>query len=124
MECFAHAGSPAAGVCKACGKGACRSCLKDSGVAVACSDSCAAEAKLLHEMNQKAKNLYGLGPKGQMTNYGFLVYGIFGVLFLAVAAFGWFSRGELEPVSTVFGLTFVGVAAFSRQRARRLGLNC
>lgn len=40
MECFAHSGSNAVGVCKSCGKGVCRACAIQVTRGLACSAEC------------------------------------------------------------------------------------
>ena len=69
MECFAHAGATAIGLCKSCAKGVCRECARDLGFALACSERCATYAAELDSMNKKAKQIYAVGGRKRKPNF-------------------------------------------------------
>lgn len=124
MECFAHEGKSAAGLCKSCGKAVCRSCALDQGFAIACSESCAREASALHEMNQRGKKLYGIDAKRSRLPSGVIMWLLFGLTFCGLGAFASWRSGEPEWFLLVFGTACFVVAAIAYRRAREIGIQC
>jgi hypothetical protein len=50
MECFAHPSAVAVGICKCCGKGACRSCAIPVTRGLACSEGCKETSESLSQL--------------------------------------------------------------------------
>ena len=123
MECFAHPSSPAVAACKACGRAVCRTCARDLGFAVACSDTCAKEAADLHEMNQRGKRIYGIGMKPKLAS-GVIVWIMFAVLFIGWGVFQTIKTGEPEWFPIIFGIGAGVIAAIVYRRSREIGLQC
>jgi hypothetical protein len=125
MECFTHEGKTAVGVCKACGKAVCRSCAKDIGFAVACSDTCATEYGELNEMNQRGKRIYGIGKNAKKKlPSGVTMWLLFAVFFGGFGILPIFKIGRPDWFFLIFsGISFI-VAYISYRRSKDLGLQC
>ena len=124
MNCFLHGNSSAVAVCKTCGKGVCSVCAIDKGVAVTCSDPCANEAAVLHEMNQRGKKIYGLtGAKSSLPS-GVIVWTLFCLFFIGFAVLRYFKNHEIEPFLIGFGLLCGVIAVIAYRRVRSIGLQC
>jgi len=123
MECLKHPSQPAVASCKSCGRAICRACAKDLGFAVVCSEICRVEATDLHEMNQRAKGVYGVGCAPKRFPMASVTLAAFGTLFLAFGAravvegtyFGWF------PL--LFGAVCAVLAVVSYRRVRDMQFN-
>jgi len=103
MNCFLHGNSSAVAVCKTCGKGVCSVCAIDKGVAVTCSDTCANEAAVLHEMNQRGKKIYGLtGAKSSLPS-GVIVWTLFCLFFIGLQYSGTLRTTRSSPSSSDLG---------------------
>jgi hypothetical protein len=92
---------------------------------VACSEACAQEASLLHEMNQRGKKVYGLGGGARsVIPSGVIMWALFCVFFVGIGVFTYIRSGHLEPFMLGFG-TLCGVVGFiAYRRARNIGLQC
>lgn len=124
MECFAHQGSCAVGVCKACGKAVCRSCAIDVGVALACSQDCAKEAADVHEMNQRGKRIYGIGVDRKRLPSGIVMWLLFGTIFAGFGAVSSYRSHEPDWFPLLFGLAFYFIAWLAYRRVKEIGLQC
>lgn len=124
MECFAHPGSDAVGICKTCGKAVCRDCVVDTGFAIACSESCASEATALHQMNQAGKRLYGIGVDRKKLPSGIVMWLLFGTLFSGYGVFEFMQDSGLQWFPSLFGAASFLVAWIGYRRAKDVGLQC
>ena len=124
MECFSHPSSQGVGVCKHCGKVVCRSCAKDLGFAIVCSDACATESTDLHEMNQRAKKIYGIGVAKKKIPSGVIIWVMFGLLFSGFGIFNSLRDGQPEWFLLVFGAMGFIIAFIAYRRAKEVGLQC
>jgi hypothetical protein len=123
MECFNHAGVAGVGVCKACGKAICRTCVIDLGYAVACSETCSKEAAELQEMNNKGKRIYGIGSSKKRLPSGALIYIIMAVVFGGIGIAGSFG-GEIQWFMLIMGAMFGIFSVIAYRRAKDIGLQC
>jgi hypothetical protein len=125
MQCFSHAPEPAIGTCKSCGRGICRACAQVLDAGLACSEACATEVAESHEMNRRAKRIYGIGKSAaQRLPLAALMWAGFALLFGGVALFQYLRNGIVDWFPLLFGLlcAILGVATY--RRARDLQLNC
>ena len=126
MECFAHAAQAAVGICKNCGRGVCRSCARDLGLSgIACSAACEAEVGELREINQRAKNLYGIGAVARKRlPLAPLMWASFALLFGGFGAYEYVRAGHVEWFLLLFGLLCAVLSALTWRRLRELKFNC
>ncbi|WP_156397980.1 hypothetical protein [Duganella sp. Root336D2] len=124
MECFEHSGSNSVGVCKACGKAVCRTCVVDAGVAIACSDRCAKEAADVHEMNQRGKKLYGIGTDRKNLPSGVVMWLLLGALFSGYGIYASLRSREPEWFLLLFGAVSFFIAWLAYYRAKDVGIQC
>lgn len=124
MKCFAHEDAPAIGICKACGRGVCRSCATVSTFSLACSDACEKEAGELNEMNAKAKRIYGIGNVKQVFPLVVLMWCLFALMFGGLGLFNWIVRERVDGFLLIFGGVCAVLAIVSYRRAKALQLNC
>ena len=85
MKCFAHDTADAVAICKACGRGTCRTCATLVGNWVACGASCATAVASLNDMVQRT------GPRMRATHKAQAA--VFLVLFFAAALAGVIADG-------------------------------
>ena len=125
MECFTHNGKSAVGICKACGKAVCRTCAKDLGFGLACSDTCATEYTELNEMNQRGKRIYGIGKnvKKKLPS-GVVMWLMFAVFFGGFGIFQTIKTGRPDWFLLIFSAISLIVAFISYRRSKDLGLQC
>ena len=123
MECFAHSGTQAVGVCKSCGKAVCRACVIDLGTSIACCDRCAKEATDLHEMNQRGKKIYGIGVPDKLPS-GVIMWLLFALLFGGFGIYQSYRNHEPEWFLLLFGALSLVIAFIAYRRAKDVGLQC
>jgi hypothetical protein len=123
MECFSHAGSPAVGVCKTCGKATCRSCAKDAGLFMTCSEVCEKEAADVHEMNQRGKKLYGIGVPKRIAS-GVIMWFLFALLFGGFGVFQTIKKQQPEWFLLLFGAVAFCIGILAYKRTKESGLQC
>lgn len=63
MECFHHAGTAAAGVCKACGRGLCRECARVDGGWIHCEGECGTYAGIMRRVLTQSSGLKKAAPR-------------------------------------------------------------
>ena len=124
MECFSHSGVQAVGICKTCGKAVCRTCAVDVGIALACSDACADEAKDVHEMNQKGKKIYGIGASRSKLPSGVIMWLLFAAFFGGYGIYVSYRKQQPEWFLLIFGAISLVIAVIAYRRAKDLGLQC
>lgn len=61
MHCFNHQTKEAIGLCRNCFKGLCQECCQKNEDHLACSENCAQKVNEVEEINERAKNIYGVG---------------------------------------------------------------
>ena len=105
MNCFKHHSSSAVGICKSCGKGLCRACAADTGVGLACLNSCEDNVAILGRMiSNNARVMRAADAQVRSS-------ALFGVVMgAAFLGFAWWSYNGgnvfLAIVFGVFGLPF------------------
>jgi hypothetical protein len=121
MECFSHIDAPAVGICKTCGRAICRKCAIDFGIALACCDVCADEARELHEMNQRGKKIFGIGATQPRLPGGVLIWLLFAMFFGGSGLYLRYFNAEAEWVALVFAGVSLLIAFIVYRRARQIG---
>lgn len=125
MDCFEHASTAAAGICRCCGGGVCRACARLESGGIVCSDACATEIGELREINERAKQLYGVGANAKRRlPLAPLMWGAFALLFLGFGAYGYSMTGRVEWFLVLFGLVCAVLCVVTWRRLRDLKLNC
>ncbi|BFM12680.1 hypothetical protein R50072_28330 [Simiduia litorea] len=124
MNCFTHSEECAVAVCKACGKAICHGCTIDLGHAVACSDRCKVEAEELHQMNAKAKRIYGLGGAKKLSPLAPLIWLLIASPFIFLLISVYMRKGTIEWFALIFIGACIVIGLISWRRNRALELNC
>jgi hypothetical protein len=125
MECFTHVSSAAVGICKNCGRGICRSCARDLPAGLACSDGCATEIEELREINQRAKQIYGVGRNAKRRlPLASLMWGAFALLFGGLGVYEFSRGGRADWFLLLFGLLCAVLCVVTYRRMKELKLNC
>jgi hypothetical protein len=118
VKCFHHPDVDAVGLCKACGKGLCRSCAVDMGQGLACANSCEVAVRDLIVQLAVSRKALATTPGAYKTQstIGFVTGGIF-VATAALSALtpAWF----VAPLLALFGvpMLYQGVRARRTYRA-------
>ncbi|HEY1190465.1 MAG TPA: hypothetical protein VGE74_22725 [Gemmata sp.] len=100
MQCFAHRGSAAVGLCKSCGKGVCADCASDTGVGLACrDDKCGERVLLLDRM--VTNNARVMRTANSQTRSSGLLLLVMGLVFAGLG--GWDYLSNSGPLTVVFG---------------------
>ncbi len=115
MECFTHISAPAVGFCKICGKAVCRQCALSDTLQITCSTACAKEAADLHEMNQRAKKLYGIGVPKKVPS-SVIMWALFALLFGGFGIYQTIKHQQPDWFLILFGAAsaFIGLLAYLR----------
>lgn len=124
MQCFVHEDAPAVGACKVCVRAVCRSCARVATFALTCSDACEREAAELHEMNVRAKRIYGIGDTKRVFPLAVLMWGLFALMFGGFGFFNWIVLDRTDWFLLVFGGVCAFLAVISYRRTKSLQLNC
>ncbi|MDY3553114.1 hypothetical protein R5W24_002206 [Gemmata sp. JC717] len=94
MQCFAHRGSVAVGLCKSCGKGVCSDCVNDTGVGLACrDDECGERVLLLDRI--VANNARVMRTANSQTRSSGLLLLLMGLVLLGLGCWGYLSDSWL-----------------------------
>jgi hypothetical protein len=117
MECFAHAGATAVGVCR-CGKAVCRGCAQDLGHALACSDACAAIAAEMELLNQRAKRTLAAAERRNKTNFFFIFLAAFGIFFIAFGIYAWTIPNDVAGFTGGAGVVMLALSWIARAQTR------
>ncbi len=108
MNCFNHDDVPAVGMCKSCGKGICRECLKEIPDGLACKGTCVDRSVMINRIIDNNQRMVS-AANSQIKNGGWLTVAI-GVFICAMGIL--LSYGEsffpFGLISGVIGLTFLG----------------
>ena len=119
MECFSHAGRPAVGTCRACGKGVCRSCAADLGRGLACAGRCEEPARALIASIEQSIRIQGFS--GGMVHAARTLWVGIAWVSLAVGVFVvlWgLSLPHFREIA-LLGIPFLGIGALTLRVARR-----
>jgi hypothetical protein len=86
MHCFIHAKTEAIGLCRHCSKGLCRECCRHAETVIVCSENCAQKVNEVEEINERAKNIYGVGQYASKRRFSLsvILYFCMGVLFTSL----------------------------------------
>jgi hypothetical protein len=122
MECFSHPGANAVAVCKSCGKAVCRTCARDTGVGVVCSDACAKEAAQANDLTESAKRAYGLGERKPRLPLTATMHGLFGVFLIAFGGYETWRGGSAGWFLLGFGTLICVFAVLAYRRSKAMGL--
>jgi len=116
MKCFYHPQNDAVGSCKYCFRGVCAQCARDSGVGLACSDTCVSEIKSAHALIERNKKLVAFAPKTHSRSA--LMLTMMAVVFIG---FGMFSKVPfLSALLIVFGVVMLCGATFAILNSRKI----
>jgi hypothetical protein len=116
VKCFNHPQNEAVGSCKHCFRGVCPQCARDSGVGLACSETCEGEIKSVHALVERNKNLTAFAPKTHSRSAFMLT--MMSVVFIG---FGIFSKIPfMSAFLIVFGVVVLCGAAFSLLNSRKI----
>lgn len=124
MQCYQHQEKISVGLCKACQKAVCPICAKDTGRGLACSDTCASEVGAINEMNDRAKQIYGIGSKSKLPATGILFYFFFALVCLGVGLYPLAYGKSVEWFLVLVGFGFLVFGTMAYVRTRKLRLNC
>ena len=125
MDCFTHASTAAVGICKNCGRGVCRSCARDLPEGLACSDGCQTEIGELREINQRAKQIYGVGTSAKRRlPLASLMWGAFALLFGGLGVYQYVDLGRVDWFLLLFGSLCAVLCVVTYRRMKELKLNC
>lgn len=124
MNCFTHHNVAAVAVCKVCGRAICSACAVDLGYAVACSERCEKDASELHQMNAKAKRIYGLGGAKKLTPMAPLIWILLASPFIFTLISVYMRRGKIEWFALIFVAACLVIGIISWRRNKALDLNC
>ena len=116
MKCFSHPQSEAVGSCKHCFRGVCAQCARDSGVGLACSESCESQIKSTHALVERNKKLVAFAPKTHTRSALMLTM-------MAVAFIGFGIVSKIPFMSAfliVFGAVMLCGAAFAFVNSRKI----
>jgi hypothetical protein len=120
MECFHHAGTAAAGSCRACLKGLCRQCAIPLEGGLACPDGCEPFARALVRSLQQSVRLQDVST-GFLRSARGLWLGLTAVaLFVGVFVVVWGVRlPEFREVA-LLGVPFLALALLAGRLARNI----
>jgi hypothetical protein len=107
MECFAHAGATAVGLCRSCAKGVCRECARDLGFALACSERCATATSEGEALSLRAKKAWSIGGRKRKPNILLIMFIVFGLLFAGYGAYHTFVWNDFDFVGLGIGSAFL-----------------
>lgn len=124
MKCYNHNETDAIGVCKACYKSICAECAVDTGRGLACSDECVAEVCDLNEIIDRSKQIYSIGKDSKLPPTGILMFGLFGVMFVAWGIHNSMRWENVDIFTILMGAGFLIIAIISYIRTRKLKINC
>lgn len=124
MKCFNHREADSVGMCKACQKAVCPSCLIDTGRGLACSDECATEVHELNAIVDKSKRIYSIGTKPRLLPTGILMYFMFASLFFFWGVYNSFQWNKIDYFTLLMGIGFFVVAIIAYVKNKKLNLNC
>jgi amino acid permease len=124
VKCFKHYETDSVGICKACKKAVCHSCLIDTGRGLACSDECVIEVNYSNEIIHKSKIIYSIGSKSKLLPTGILMYFMFSVLFFCWGVYNSFQWNKIDYFTMFMGITFFVIAIIAYNRNKRINLNC
>lgn len=125
MHCHTHRSETATGICKSCGRGVCPNCARESALSITCSQECEDNAAALQTMNERAMQIYGIGPdkpKGLPTNT--VMPAVMGLGFLGWGAYDYFVlRTDMWIFMSLMGLLFLFGSWLGWRKFRQNGLN-
>lgn len=78
----------------------------------------------MHEMNERALRIYGIGSTRRRAPLVPLMWAGFALLFGGYGAFIYFARGDLQWFPLLFGLLTSVMAVATWRRAKELEINC
>ena len=124
MKCFSHVEREAVGVCKACSKAVCESCVIDTGRGITCSDDCTKEIDEQNQIIDKSKKIYSIGSKSPLMPTGLLMHFFFGFAFGGFGLYQTLKSGSPNWFLLVMGAGFLVVGCIGWYRNRKLNINC
>ena len=126
MQCFQHNETPSIGICKACNKAVCSSCIIDTGNGIACSKQCEKETLEINQIIDRSKKIYSIGDNAasNLIPSSVIVYLFFAILFLGWSAFEYFSKSRVDTFLIVVGTGFLIMSVITYRRAKKMGINC
>lgn len=103
MECFAHSGVQAVALCRGCGKGVCRECVRDLGYSgVVCSDQCQKKVVEYDALYNRSRDILARTR---------IAYYVVSVLFFTLGGFfAWQKDYAMAPFFVLFGMVTLTLA--------------
>jgi len=102
MKCFNHREIEAIGLCSACNKGVCSSCLNETSDTITCSEPCA--AKIVEAERLFQRNVFITSNQSKYKNF---MPSFFVAVGLSIIGLEFHSRGNLG-LSSLMGFIFSG----------------
>ena len=124
MKCYQHEERDSLGTCKHCHKAVCKECAIDTGYGLACSEACGEEVKILKEIMGKNAQIYNIGSNSKVPPTGVLMYGLFGIFFIAWGIYNSLNREKIDFFILILGIGFIAFGIYTYFRVRKLNLNC
>jgi hypothetical protein len=125
MQCFEHKGTDAVGICKSCNKAVCMECTISFPKGIACSPECEQDAKEIIEMNERGKQIYGIGKyKTNKLASGVMVWLLLSAVMVSVAIYFYIAKGKIDPAICGMSVVFIAITVIVYRAAKRTGINC
>ena len=107
MECYYHPGVNAVGTCKACDKGLCKDCFKDTGKGGACKDRCEEKVLLISELIEfNVHNLERTKSKVLKQSSKKYLWFFFAFIILSIAIFQLLQKNSIGFPGLIVGVIF------------------
>lgn len=124
MKCYQHQDTDSIGICKACQKAVCQSCVIDTGRGLACSPECEAEVHDMNAIIDKSKRIYSIGSSSKLPPTGIIMYFMFSLLFIAWGTYNTLHWTRPDYFTLLMGAAFLLITVMAYFRNRKLNINC
>lgn len=79
---------------------------------------------VIQEIMAKNAQIYGIGSNSKIPPTGVLMYGLFGIVFLAWGIYNSLNWDRLDYFTLILGAGFIVFGIYTYIRVRNLNLNC
>ena len=124
MKCYTHQDTDSIGICKACQKAVCSTCVIDTGRGIACSKECETEVHDQNAIIDKSKRIYSIGSSSKLPPTGIIMYFMFSLLFISWGIYNSVIRDRIDYFTILMGVGFFAVTIMAYIRNKKLNLNC
>jgi hypothetical protein len=118
MNCFAHEGTAAVGVCGMCGKGVCRNCAVDLEFRLVCSENCGTLARNHQALQVGTERMWGIGGGKRKMSFTVVMFGLFGAINLCFGLYHLLFEQQVVWSALGFGIAFIVLALLWSHRGR------